>query len=59
MFFQFNSFFYLIYRWRFCSRCEKTGSNTLDPLAWSDSHYLDEITAGTFLLKQYNFTYFF
>jgi len=40
-------------RWRYCSPCDKSSNADENPLAWSDVHYFDEITAGTFLLSQY------
>jgi len=39
--------------WRHCSFCTKDHSSNIDPMDWSDSHYLDEITAGSLLLTQY------
>jgi len=40
-------------RWRYCSPCDKSNNSDENPLAWSDVHYFDEITAGSFLLPQY------
>ena len=40
------------FRWRYCSPCDKSNNTDENPLAWSDVHYFDEITAGTFLLPQ-------